>query len=148
MVTVVNYDSWRDVKSEVQLWQLQSLTPNIDCLEKMKCSFDSYSYQLRHLAGFKVKCRSGSYSSELRQFTECKKWRADRIATMTNSDSWLVVKCSEAPTPGVVLANCNLKCGFDSYISLLFFFYLGFLSQPFTNHGTTEEMGGNFLTPH
>ena len=67
---------------------------------------------------------------------------------MTNSDSWLVVKCSEAPTPGVVLANCNLKCGFDSYISLLFFFYLGFLSQPFTNHGTTEEMGGNFLTPH
>ena len=148
MVTVVNYDSCRNVKSEVQLWQLQSLTPNIDCLEKMKCSFDSYSYQLRHLAGFKVKCRSGSYSSELRQITECKKWRADRIATMTNSDSWLVVKCSEAPTPGVVLANCNLKCGFDSYISLLFFFYLGFLSQPFTNHGTTEEMGGNFLTPH
>ena len=66
---------------------------------------------------------------------------------MTNSDSWLVGECSEAPTPGVVLANYNLKCGFGSYISLLFF-YLGFLSQPFTNHGTAEERGGNFLTPH
>ena len=29
----------------------------------------------------------------------------------------------------------------------IYIFYLGFLPQPFTNHATTGEEGGHFLTP-
>ena len=32
--------------------------------------------------------------------------------------------------------------------SYVFFFYLGFLSQPFTNHTTAGEEGGHVITPH
>ena len=32
-----------------------------------------------------------------------------------------------------------------NHMKLIFFFYLGFFSQPFTNHGTAGEGGGHFF---
>ena len=54
-----------------------------------------------------------------------------------------ITRCKEKQE---ILKNAKLLLAFSSMKIFFFsFFYLGFLSQPFTNHRTTGEVGGHFF---
>ena len=69
--------------------------------------------------------------------------RVSKAVSSVMAESWpLVSQITDKNTYGFLLVEI-LHLFF--YLSPIFFFYLGFLSRPFTNHRTAGEGGGHFF---